>query len=47
MSTVFLKQHSILDVFGGILLSIIMYIFVYVPAWGKEAKKADHELSKI
>ena len=47
MSTVFLKQHSILDVFGGILLSIIMYIFVYLPAWGKEAKKADHELSKI
>ncbi|GHU61197.1 hypothetical protein FACS189418_0440 [Clostridia bacterium] len=28
-STVFLKQHSILDVFGGILLSAVFYILVY------------------
>ena len=52
LSTVFLKQHSILDVFGGIILSIIMYFMVYVPAWGKEAKlvkskKAQQELSQI
>lgn len=40
MSTVFLKQHSILDVFGGIALSIIMYVIVYVPAWGRESKLA-------
>lgn len=29
-STVFLKQHSLLDVAGGILLAGIMYVFVYV-----------------
>ena len=29
MSTVMLKQHSILDVVGGIGLSIVMYILVY------------------
>lgn len=47
MSTVFLKQHSILDVFGGIVLSIIMYAFIYLPDRIRVAKKADHELSKI
>lgn len=29
MSTVFLKQHSMLDVITGILLSAILYIFIY------------------
>jgi membrane-associated phospholipid phosphatase len=47
MSTVFLKQHSILDVFGGILLSIIMYAFIYLPDRSRLTKKADHELSKV
>ncbi len=50
MSTVFLKQHSIMDVFGGVLLAIPMYLIVYVPAWGKEAKlvkKRRQELSKV
>jgi membrane-associated phospholipid phosphatase len=47
MSTVFLKQHSILDVFGGIALSLIMYVIVYVPAWGKEEKKVEQGLSNI
>lgn len=47
MSTVFLKQHSILDVFGGIILSIIMYAIVYIPSWTRESKKAEHELSQI
>ncbi|NLL73896.1 MAG: phosphatase PAP2 family protein, partial [Clostridiales bacterium] len=46
MSTVFLKQHSILDVFGGIILSIIMYGIVYVPD-KKLAKKTEHELSNV
>lgn len=46
MSTVFLKQHSILDVFGGIILSIIIYFLVYIPAWGKEAKASKQQLSK-
>lgn len=47
MSTVFLKQHSILDVFGGIILSIIIYALVYIPDYNRLPKKADHELSKI
>lgn len=47
MSTVFLKQHSIIDVFGGIILSIIMYVIVYIPAWNRQAKQADHKLSNV
>lgn len=47
LSTVFLKQHSVLDIFGGIALSIIMYLLVYVPAWGKDSKTAKQQLSKI
>jgi len=37
-STVFLKQHSILDVFGGIALSFMMNYFVYriVHDWGQQ-----------
>jgi len=30
MSTVFLKQHSILDVLGGLVIAGVMYVFVYV-----------------
>ncbi len=30
LSTMLLKQHSIVDVFGGIALSIVMYVLVYV-----------------
>ena len=47
MSTVFLKQHSILDVFGGLALSILMYLIVYVATWGKETKKVEQQLSNI
>lgn len=47
MSTVFLKQHSILDVFGAIILSIIMYTFIYLPDRSRLSKKADRELSKV
>lgn len=48
LSTVFLKQHSILDIFGAIALSIVMYAAVYVPAWGKAAKKeAKQALPKV
>lgn len=47
MSTVFLKQHSILDVFGGIILSVIMYALIYIPTHNKEVNKAGQELSKI
>lgn len=47
MSTVFLKQHSILDVFGGIILSVIMYTIVYLLPDNKAAKEAKQELSNI
>lgn len=46
LSTVFLKQHSVLDVVGGILLSVIMYVLVYIVDYSKifgviEDKKID------
>ncbi len=34
LSTMFLKQHSVVDVIGGIALGGIMYLLVYVPNWG-------------
>lgn len=46
LSTVFLKQHSVVDIFGAIALNIVMYVIIYVPAWGKEAKQTKQELSK-
>lgn len=39
LSTVFLKQHSVVDVLGGILLFILLYIFIYVIDY-KKFKKA-------
>lgn len=39
LSTMFLKQHSILDVLGAMVLSGIMYTFVYVLS---EAREAAH-----
>lgn len=48
LSTVFLKQHSILDIFGGVALGILMYLVVYVPNWGKVVKPSEQEeLSKV
>lgn len=35
LSTMFLKQHSIVDVIGGIILGIIMYVAVYVVDYSK------------
>lgn len=40
LATMFLKQHSIIDVFGGFGLAAIMYILVYVPNWEKIFNKA-------
>jgi len=47
MSTVFLKQHSILDVFGALVLNTIIYTIVYLPSRVRATKTAKHELSKI
>ena len=46
LSTVFLKQHSVLDIFGALALSAVLYAVVYAPNRFKEAIKAKHELSK-
>lgn len=40
LATMFLKQHSIIDVIGGFGLAAIMYIIVYVPNWEKKLKKS-------
>lgn len=36
LATVFLKQHSVIDVIGAFGLAIIMYVIVYVPNWEKK-----------
>lgn len=41
LSTVFLKQHSVLDIFGAIALSIVLYVLVYIPSWGKVTTKQE------
>lgn len=46
LSTVFLKQHSVLDIFGALALSAILYVVVYAPNRLKEITKAKQELSK-
>lgn len=43
ISTVALKQHSILDVFAALALNIVMYALVYIPSWDfifQDIKKA-------
>ncbi len=49
LSTVMLKQHSVMDIFGGLALNIAMYAFVYIPSRSKEkeAEAARQELYKI
>lgn len=40
MATVFLKQHSIVDVFGGCLMAYALYYLVYGYRYGEERRKA-------
>lgn len=55
LSTMFLKQHSVLDVLGGIGLSIVMYVVVYSIDYAKvfqsvkegKYKRKRYERSKI
>ena len=42
LSTMFLKQHSIIDVFGSIALSMMMYAFVYVFSDFRESKRVKN-----
>ena len=46
-STVFIKQHSLLDLLAGLLLSVIVHVAIYtIPAWVRaaRAKKRTGEL---
>lgn len=48
LSTMFLKQHSALDVICAIVLSIVMYLLVYSVNYGKIfAKKKDKEFANL
>lgn len=39
LSTMFLKQHSVMDALGGLALAAIMYIPVYATNWAKIREK--------
>lgn len=41
LSTVFLKQHSVIDILGGILLAMLMYVVFYLwfPNWWIQKKR--------
>ena len=45
MSTVFLKQHSITDVIGGIILMAVLYILIYIPDYEKLLKRRRKNMS--
>ncbi|GAA6493147.1 hypothetical protein K280104A7_27110 [Candidatus Bariatricus faecipullorum] len=40
LSTMFLKQHSVVDVIAGCVMAYIIYQFVYVPGTGKSPNLA-------
>ena len=44
LSTMFLKQHSILDVIGAELLAVIMYHFAYAAEWKGEPKLSQQPI---
>jgi len=35
LSTLFLKQHSVIDVFWGLIMGVAMYFIVYVPDYNR------------
>lgn len=45
MATVFLKQHSIVDVFGGFLMAYILYFVVYGYRYADAQKKAPTKVA--
>lgn len=47
LSTVLIKQHSLTDVFGAIVLMILMYLFVYVMDYGRIFKKSSSKEIEI
>lgn len=46
LSTMFLKQHSIIDVFGAIILCVVMYILVYQLDLIKSNKLLEKPVSR-
>lgn len=46
MSTVFLKQHSVMDILGALTLNFVLYVIIYAPSKIKETGKAKRALSK-
>ena len=44
LSTVFLKQHSVIDVTGAIILSYVMYGIVYGYSWSAQNKKVTEKV---
>ncbi|MCD2492526.1 phosphatase PAP2 family protein [Lacrimispora sp. NSJ-141] len=46
LSTVFLKQHSVLDGLGAIVLAIVLYFFVYQPEMTRASARAAKEKTK-
>ncbi|MCI8831840.1 MAG: phosphatase PAP2 family protein [Lachnospiraceae bacterium] len=44
MATVFLKQHSVIDVLGGCIMAYILYYVVYGYGYGLERKKASPKI---
>lgn len=48
LSTMFLKQHSVLDVITGCIMALVMYTLVYGKVWQSNRKKVyQGELQKI
>ena len=41
LSTLFIKQHSVIDVFWGLVMSAVMYFIIYLPDYGKYFNKAE------
>ena len=44
LSTLFLKQHSVIDVFWGLIMSIVMYFIIYTPDYTKFFNKPNQTM---
>ena len=44
LSTLFLKQHSVIDVFWGLIMSIVMYFIIYSPDYTKFFNKPNQTM---
>ena len=42
ISTVFVKQHSVVDVLAGAGLSLVAYLIIYRINWKKERKNGEN-----